>query len=479
MNRWLRNIDLRRYSGLSEALGIDVRTDCLRVTVLRIRRGRLNKFRASFQPLDHFEIPLGVNEDATAQGERLRKSLEERKIRTRHAVIGLSPSNARTVTTTVPASSSDIPQWIGENIQRLLRLPIPTNEVVIGYERLHDSPQGKSIEVTVARKKDIEELYKLISAAAINVLGISLSSREALTALLASGHTLLPGNVEFKYYDQNMAHVSYLSSGKRTKTGLDQAWAPDQSGPNRNSTRNQSTPTEDRSVVAGELPANLVIEQSMIVSPFGLPTIFTASAGLAVKAFLPELSALNLLDRPILETSEIRFAKSLFHRVTIGTGAILMLLLLLQAIASFAVAHRSNRVDEVLLSLGSSFIELKQLEQQVAELRAATEGPSAVVGRSRYSELLHEVAASAPEGLWLRKLILEEGKPGPDRLTLEGYARTNDLIAAFLKNLKNNSVCREVRLTRSGSGSGRNSALPVNLAGKGFVTFVIEGVTQS
>lgn len=475
MNRWIRNIDLRRFAGLSEVLGIEVRSDRMRVCALRARGGWLNKFKTTFEVLEHFEIQLDGTEIATSKGELLRKEIEKRNLRAKHAVVGLSPSSARTITATPPGSASNISEWISENIQRLLRIPISSKDVVVGHEYLHSSGQGKSIEITIAKRKDIEDLQELASTAKLELLGISLSKREAVTALLVSDSPALAGEAEYVYFDQNVAHVTSLISGRRSKAeqvpvgevnGIVHFGNPDKMG----SARNGGTLT-----VAGEVPADIVSNRATMLSPFGIPTPFTAAAGLAVKGFLPELSPVNLLDCAVSVKSETQFAKNLFHRVTIATGVAIMSLLFLQMIASLVVSKWSERIDEELLSLGPSYYELKQLEQEVLDLRAATQGPTAVVARSSYSEILHDVAASAPDGLWLKKLILGGNETGPGKLSLEGYARGSDLIAAFLKNLQKNNVCTEVRLTRSGSDDARKPAVPMRLKGKGYTTFVIEG----
>jgi len=452
-----------------------MRPDLMRVCVLRCRGGGFNKFKATFKGLHHFEVHLSGAEDATSRGELLRKEIEKRNIKASHAAVGLSPSSARTITTNVPGSVLDVSSWIAENIQKLFRIPISASEVAFGYEPLQSSGPGKPIEITIARRKDIEHIHELAASAKLELVAISVSSREALTALQVSGSPGLAGEAAFVNIDQNVAQVSYLSSGRRSKTEQVLLRESHEFTFPNDASQSGCLRNDVQQIFAGEVTEDLQFDGAIVFTPFGLPSKFSSAVGLAVKPFLPDLSPVNLLETSARSNVEVRFAKNLFHRVTIATGAVLMLLLFSQMIATFVVHSWSERVDNELLSMGPSYFELKQLENELHDLRKATEGPSAILRGSRYSEILHDIAACAPEGLWLTKLKIGKNPTNTGGLYLEGYAKASDLVAAFLKTLRNRDVCREVRLTRSGSDEAPGSTVPAGFKGRSYTTFVIDG----
>jgi hypothetical protein len=176
------HLNLYRLAGLPRVLGIEI--DDQEVRAVEVERMGLVTREASFltRVLWGYTLRLEGGETPEEIGARLKTFLEAMHSTTQRAVLGLRPQAVRIVRTQVPDGVERIRDWIEDNSDKLLGLPIPVSELAFEYQ---DVPHGAQPEATVdiafVRRVEVEKLLAICRAANLVPLAVGVG-RDMQTA---------------------------------------------------------------------------------------------------------------------------------------------------------------------------------------------------------------------------------------------------------------------------------------------------------
>jgi Tfp pilus assembly PilM family ATPase/Tfp pilus assembly protein PilN len=468
--KMLNNIDIQRLAGIKSILGIDLTEHRARIVELQ-KRGRIfNRFKTTFRPLQAFTCEFSPGSSVVERVASLKRALAEHHVTSTSVVSTVQSIGVKTVTATVPSGTTNIDEWIQEHREKLLKLPVATGQVVHAYEILEHSESGLLVEITFARTSDIEAVSAFFREVGLTLLSLAAGSRDAFTAFLLGEEGPTTKDATFIHLGNSILSSATFSGGKRRTTTFTRI-GPEQRQESAidESVKQSSAPAESL-VIGGDLP-DTPSTGLRVLKPFGLDSSHTLAAGLALKGFFPELSPTDFLNREQREISDAQFYRSLLQRVVLASGLTIILLLLLQLGVSFYLQTRIDSVDENVLSLGPEYTEVMVLESQVKQLENQLEGRDLSFKRSQMARTLHDVARLAPQGLWLYRCQQVHQSGQPRTLSLYGYARANDLIADFVKNLT--AGIAEAELVRAGTPLRSELLLPAGHGSSQFITFQI------
>ena len=189
---------------------------------------------------------------------------------------------------------------------------------------------------------------------------------------------------------------------------------------------------------------------SEVFSPFGLPTEYTLAAGLAIRGFLPEMQAVNLVPQQELAIIMECVSKRLFYRLVLACGGFLLALLLAQSILAIYMDGRRDLAEDSLLASSSSRSDLSVLEKQNRAVKNELAMLESDTARSNLAIVLHDIARMVPEGVWLYKITVTGTENSGDLISISGYSGDGRKIAEFVRLLERESRLRNVRIVRSG-----------------------------
>jgi hypothetical protein len=451
----MKHISLRQLAGANRILGIDLAENCVRVVEIEERILPLRKSQSRFNVRNHFPLEFNPAEDWLVKADLLKQKLTTLGINTRYAAASIRSLGVKTIETIIPSGVHTIDEWITENQEKLLRIPLSSGNIAHCVEILERTDSETRIEITFVRREEIERYQSFFHNAGLELIALGAGTRDASNVMMAEKNF---GEKEekFLFIAEDSVNVTEFLQGRRNHSY--QAALP------------LSKPhLEKASVyVSGEKAANANIFDAQLMQPFGLSPEYCLSAGLALKALNPELSPTNLL--PVEETNRItlKFQKSLFQKVVLFSGAVLIALLIIPFALETFLNWRSTKLDDQLLANGSSYAELTLLETQTRGLEQQLTNSSTSIHSSHTAKLLHNIASASPDGLWLYKIKLDTEIKGSSKLSLFGYTLKSEKVTDFLKNL--NGLGYEANLIRWGSPQQNESLVPLR---KDAVTFEI------
>lgn len=475
MLRVLRAVDLPRLAGIKRMLGVDLNEQRVRIIELERTGSPLNKFKPSFRVVAHCSALFEPDESDDSRGEKLRMLLAEKGIVTQQAVASMQSLAVKSVVAPIPSDVVETDDWISENIDQLLKLPIPREQLTYRYEILGRSERETLVRVVFGRKRDQDRIQRLLQKAGLKLIALSDGVSDARHILLTDVNYLTKEFLRFVYVADESVSVFKIRGG-----GLETLEVNPISPISDTVRRDIIKKVEAEGgeiLAAGEDVETLLAEfQIHVVRPFGLMPEYGLATGLAMKGFLPELNQIDFLSDLERIGTENRIYRSLTQRCAIAFGLLVLILLLGQMVFDVYVQSRSNTIDERLLSSGGDFVEVSRLEEEVASLEKRLQGDEASIRRSNYSQILHSIAQAIPDNLWLSKISVLDIRPRKANLLFAGYSTSSEQVASFLRNLRSRADCSEVLLLRSGVPTRTDPVLPVQLASSA-VFFEISAVT--
>jgi hypothetical protein len=120
---------------------------------------------------------------------------------------------------------------------------------------------------------------------------------------------------------------------------------------------------------------------------------------------------------------------------------------------------------------GTAYTEVRVLEKQIKELENQASGNGAAIRSSHLAPVLHDIAKSAPEGLWIYRLKEDANISSKYQISIYGYTTNEEKITEFLKALSEKGV--QVNLVRSGNPQQNESLIPTH-GSKNIVTFELK-----
>ncbi len=474
MNRFLQSVDVQRLSGLKSLLGIDLTPPRARIVELKRQGNPFFRHRARYRVMQAFSCEFPGGALPAQKSAFLKDSLVRRRVAATAAVACMRGLGVRTTTATVPEDTEDVDQWIVEHLDKLLRLPVPANEVSFRWEPIARIRTGEFIEVTFVRNSDIEETAGLILGAGLQLMSLGAGVRDILPAIIAGEHA--GPDFAVAHIGEHALSVVRIEEGQREEI---RTLTPPSHGE-----IDQAIIAAKGEIGVAERPAFqmfvasdradiIATEGCSLLNPFGLEAHFALAAGLAVKGFRPELSPMNFLPLEQREENEVSMYKALAQRTAIILGSVLLLALLGQLLVSSILQGKIDALDKEAAALGRERAAVSILEQEVTGMEARLqEGPSSL-HRSNNARVLHDVASAAPEGVWLVKCALGGRNQRAGRLTLVGVARSNEQITLFLRNLQSNPVFNTTKLVRTGAPAEGERLRSAGGGREGLMTFEI------
>ncbi len=484
----IQQINLLRLSGINSIIGIDLYRNRVRVVEVRTHGGILNKFAAKYAVSRHITVDFPDNTSAAKRGNLLFEALKKNGIKTRFSVSTVRSSNSRVVTADMPVEAADtiskeeIENWIRENYQKLIRVPIPLQDLAFDFQIISQTLDSIRIEVAFVRTSDRDGILELLHSAGLQVLLLTIGSRSAELGFLSTKVLPENGNLSFVFAGED--GITCTDYQRRNPIG-------EQSNILRRNTRTTSlgeviasltkdAGEADSIFVSGPAATEPVPPQASVWEPLGLPSEYSLAVGLAVQGFLyvspitgHEL-LIDFLPEKAKYASLEQLDKSLFRVASITMGAIFFVLLGLQFGLQTYVKNESARLDGKLQDIGPVYSEVRQLKRQVDALKVQLSGEDVMRDRPSVARALHEIAASTPKGVWLYKLIYSYSDTTGTRVDIRGYSRTNEGAADYLSGLQASRFFYGVRVIRVGAPTQLELASFASAEQKSFVTFEVD-----
>lgn len=163
--------------------------------------------------------------------------------------------------------------------------------------------------------------------------------------------------------------------------------------------------------------------------------------------------------------------KSAFFAMLVLSGIIgVVVVLMVGAVlaANLAIQNERNKViREANAELDTRIAEISKLKQEIEGLKARQQAVEDLQSdRNQPVFLMDELVKQTPEGVYL-KSFKQEGQ----RITLQGFAQSNERVSELLRNMSNNSPwlerpdLQEIKLaTLAGSGKQAKKVYEFSLA---------------
>lgn len=143
--------------------------------------------------------------------------------------------------------------------------------------------------------------------------------------------------------------------------------------------------------------------------------------------------------------------RTLSQRVALASGAVILVLLLLEAAASLYVDSLSSELDESSRSARAANEEVRRLETEVTKLEGRLDVVRVGSERTQLARTLHDIARTLPRGIRLTELEVRESNGGRIAFQTEGEVLSHERLASYLAVLDTADFCKNVGLASSGS----------------------------
>lgn len=470
----LEKLDVRRIVGIKSILGIDLTEERVRVVLVRKKGNIFNRYTGRYEALTSFSIDFQPNEPLEHKANRLRELLVQKGIRSKYAVSSLQSTAVKSVTATIPVGTKDLHNWINDNLERMLGLPIAPHEVSYGYEILASSDAGISVQITFARNSEQDRLKNFCQIAGLELVDIGGKDRDAMNALVVSKGDSVKGDLVFVHCSRDWALLNLVHGGK-IKISKSVSLGEEEGTPIERSFNGRLKELPPF-VFSGDVPERWKKNTMTILNPLGLATEYTLAVGLAVKGFVSDISPLSFSSPQDKVQFEAFVYKSLFQRVTIALGALLILLLMVSSLLNLHYQSQIDQAEQELLSSNASLTEVALLEKRVKELSGQIKGGDGVSMKTNVAGTLRAIAKATPHELWFYKLTASSDGKASYQLNIKGYTTAADKVIDFLKAL--DQITKDARLIRSGSPLQSENVLPVGNKGQQFTTFEIKATVH-
>jgi len=458
LRSFAQRIDIRRFGGLGSVLGVDIDERRAHIIELSRRGGYFNKYRASYKPVRFVTVLFPESLSSQERGDMLNKALVSNGVSARMAVASIAPSAVKIFRASVPAGTENIDEWIGDNLERLVRIPISNQQVWYRYEILGSTESGIELEVTIVRRDEIERVEAVLESAGCDLIAIGSAVRDLSSAISLAQD--IEAETTLAYFFGQTLVLSTMNGGRRVNKVLSLPGAEEE----------LSRLMQERKVLsAGEnIPHNLI---DMEFRPLGIPTEYTLALGLALKAFIPEISPMNFLGQKRSEKTEANLTRALAIRVSIACGGLLMLMLVILTLSNAVFNYKLDKASEELLAADPALREVASLEKEVSAMEQVYGNTGQAYARSDVARVLHSVAGALPDSVWLYSIILDNSQGENVSVTLSGFALGEMKVTEALRALELGRAGSHAQLIRLGTPLD-GEPLPV---GRGkFVTFQIQ-----
>jgi hypothetical protein len=458
----IRQIDFQRLAGISTILGVDVTERQARIVEIQTIGYSFNRSHLNLKPLHFCTVDFPQNTSWSEKGNILKSALTEKGIIAKHAVSSIQTLGVKVVQAVVPQGIRNIDAWLIENQEKLLRLPITSNQIVHTYENLSESENGTTIEISFIRSEDIQNYQTMLQQAGLQLVSLSVGIRDVANI----ARLINP--------DKDEVIVEFIRDSRKHSISLHKGHRSEMFHEEFVSVSSISSPADSnvQRILCGDVG---VLDSSLFFKPLGLNSEYSLAVGLAIKGFLPDIHPIDVLSPKDQEQFEKVVYKSLFQRVILSMGALILGLLIIQAITEYIISSKQENMEAELLTHSNSYTDIHSLEKQVAELENQASGKGSAVRSSHLAVYMHELALATPEGLWFYRMKEESGAAGIYQFSLSGYTTDEDKITELLKKVTDKGF--EASLIRSGNPQQQEVLVPQQ-GNKKFITFEMKMVRK-
>jgi hypothetical protein len=168
-------LNTHRLAGLPRALGIEIGDHETRLVEVE-RAGLIT--RAPLVPIKllwSYDLRLEWESKPEEIATKLTNLFDAMRSGTCRAAVSLRPEAIRLVRTEIPEKISNIPEWVEDNCDKLLQLPIPINELAFTFRALPTSEHdGNCLEIAFVRRREIEKCLEVCRLASLEVVFMGL-----------------------------------------------------------------------------------------------------------------------------------------------------------------------------------------------------------------------------------------------------------------------------------------------------------------
>ncbi len=432
-----------KLSGIRSVLGIDLSRDLARVVELKSLGGIVNKFESKFKAIAWFDVDFPAESSTTERGRILATELENRRIKTRFCVSTVRSSNSRTATAQIPNDVDDVHAWVGENYEKLIRVPVPLKDLAFSVNVNSVGADSARCEIAFVRAAERDDIVELIQCAGLHLLNLGLDVRDSECVFIVDVGNFGEGKRGFIYADETEMVCRTCADG-----------AP---GPlkklHRESLEGELHSLKeslDEIVITGPSANEIQGEAIRVLNPLGLASDYALAAGLAVRGYLPEIGSFDFRPEVVRQKSTEEKDKSLLKSTVLALGTLVLLLLGLQLGVQSYLQGISDKLDAKLSVIGPVYSQVNVLERQVRALRTELSGNDEVQHRSDVAKVPQKVAEATPKGVWLQRLLCTNGAKAGKSLDLTGYAETSEKAASYLGSLQRDPMFSNVQVIRVG-----------------------------
>ncbi len=427
------HINLLKLAGVTSVVGLDISDGILRAAQMDIRGGTFDRINSSFEASGYFTCTVDESRSASAV-KTVRDEMERHGITARYAVAALQENNVKTVRTEITGDASNIDEWLQDNFEKIVKLPVPLSDLTYRYEILRKASPTFLVEFVFARASEVESIQNFVYSLNLELLAVSAGLRDCLNSVFYSDRTMYGQTFSLIVDREDRAMLFDVDEGNLTASYS-------------SSSRSGLPERQGRMILLAAGPAR---DGEEALKPFGIAGEYAIAAGLAIRGLLPGLNPMDFLQLKDSVTVMEHVSKGLFHRVLLTCGGILVGLLLLQSAFSLIIDRLKKDVDVKLMASGTGRSELAILEKQNTELRKQLALIGADSSRTEVARLLHDVAAVVPDGVYLYKLVITKSSSGTFDVVVSGYGGESGNIADFVRLLEETPGLRDVRIVRSG-----------------------------
>ena len=432
----LQRLNTRKLSGCNRVLGLDISNAKARIVELEGVGGLLNRFKSSYKVVQSFTVEFNLDASLKARAIALQEAIARNNVKTKQCVTAVPPASVKSVMIEIPATVQDVDEWIIEHRERFLKMPTGTQAFVHKYEILGPSETKTRLEIWFTRIDEVEAIAEQLREAGLQVAAMGAGCRDAYNKYFLKNQE----NANFIHFEDGFATITRYVNGQLESRESVLQDLPEVIEAEKALSNNV--------LLHGEIEEQIDCERFV---QFNLPSSYTLAAGLALKGFLPEESAIDFAPVKVKQASQEDLEKSLLRRTVLVCGVTLMFLLLLQSGLSWYLEKRIESFEESSISMQGDWVEIDALQRKVDGLEKEVATTHSNARRSAVSKLLHEIASRTEDGLWFTKLSLGTLEKGKRPLMIQGFARSNDRVSEFLKSLEGSALVSNPHLVQESS----------------------------
>ena len=195
-----RHISLRQLAGVNNVLGIDLSENYVRVVELEENYLSFRCTQSRYNVRHYFTLEFSPDSEWSKKAELLRPRLTELGIKTRYAATSVRSLGIKVIEATIPIGTRSIDEWIVENQEKLLRIPLSSGHINYVIEELERTETGTRVEITFVRKEEIERLRSFVRNAGLELITLSAGVRDA-SNVMALERSFQENEINFVFLD--------------------------------------------------------------------------------------------------------------------------------------------------------------------------------------------------------------------------------------------------------------------------------------